>query len=343
MLSVRALAAIISLALVNLELVTCRSPGGSSKGPAQTEESNEPVTLPGVDTEGFTTREKTEWSTYVSELLAPCADQPVSVAECIKDKRDCKLCVPAAQFLAKQVKEGKARSQIEMAFRKRFAPAQVKKIDAGDSPSMGPVDAPVQIVEWADFECPFCGKAAPMLHSLVTEYPGQVRLVFKHYPLSIHKTADKLARAAVAASAQGKFWEMHERLFGAQAPEKELDEAALKHIAQQAGLNVKKFQTDSESEATADVVARDRKQADSLEIAGTPWIYINGRHFDLSHFDLTKDLDEWVRLEIEAKTGKPPVKSPAGDAGAAPASSSSGRPRGGAAAPAPSGSVRSPG
>lgn len=341
MLSLRALAAIISLALVNLELVTCRSPGDAGKAPAPTEESGQPVALPGVDTSNLTAREKSEWSSYVSELLAPCADQPVSVADCVKEKRDCKLCLPAAKFLVDEVKEGKARSQVETAFRKRFAPEQIKKIDVGDSPSLGPENAPVQIVEWADFECPFCGKAAPMLHELIDAYPGQVRLVFKHYPLSIHKSADKAARAAVAADKQGKFWQMHERLFAAQGAEKELDDAMIKHIAQEVGLNIKKFEEDAASEETADVVARDRKQADSLELTGTPWIYVNGRHFDLTQFDPVKDLDGWVQLEIEVKTGKHVTRVPVADkadAGAKGRSGPAGHPSSSKiAAPSPSG------
>jgi protein-disulfide isomerase len=331
MLSLRAVAAIISLTLVNLELVTCRSPADGGKAPAPTAEASEVVSLPGVDTSNMTSREKADWSMFVNELLAPCPDQPVSVAECVKQKRDCRLCLPAAQFLSTQVREGKARSQIEGAFRKRFAPDQLKKIEAHDSPALGPADAPVQIIEWADFECPFCGKAAPALHELVKVYPGQVRLVFKHYPLSIHKHAEKAARAAVAAGKQNKFWDMHERLFAAHAAGKELDEATVKRIAQELRLDMKKFQDDAASEATADVVTRDRKQAEKLELSGTPWIYINGRHFDLQQFDLTRDLSNWVETELEAKTGKRPTRVPVADAAAAKGAAAAG---GDAAAPA---------
>ncbi|HMJ12302.1 MAG TPA: thioredoxin domain-containing protein [Polyangiaceae bacterium] len=324
MLSLRALAAIISLTLVNLELVTCRSPADGGKAPAPTAEASEVVSLPGVDTSNLTSREKADWSMFVTELLAPCPDQPVSVAECVKQKRDCRLCLPAAQFLATQVREGKARSQIEGAFRKRFAPDQIKTLEVHDSPALGPVNAPVQIVEWADFECPFCGKAAPALHGLVDAYPGQVRLVFKHFPLSIHQHAEKAARAAVAAGKQGKFWEMHARLFAAHAEGKELDDATVKRIAQDLRLDLKKFQDDAASEATADVVTRDRKQADALELSGTPWIYINGRHFDLTHFDLTRDLPNWIETELEAKTGKRPSRVTPSDAGSASAGSDAG-------------------
>lgn len=341
MLSLRALAAVIVLALVNLQLVTCRSPGDGGKNPAPSSEPGqavtEPIELPGMDTTSLTAREKTDWSAYVSELLSPCPDQPVTLAECVKQKRDCKLCLPAAKFLAKQVREGKARSQVESAFRKRFGPDQIRSIELGDSPSLGPASAPVVIVEWADFECPFCGKAAPILHDLVQAYPGQVRIIFKHYPLSVHKYADKAARAAVAAQRQDKFWEMHERLFGTHAAGKDLEESSIKRIAAELRLDTKKFEEDWASEATADVVARDRKQADSLQLSGTPWIYVNGRHFDFTIFDLTRDLDEWIELEIESKTGKRMTRSRALDAGT-PEPAVSGRASGVASSPrAPSG------
>ncbi|HLV19378.1 MAG TPA: thioredoxin domain-containing protein [Polyangiaceae bacterium] len=319
MLSLRALAATLALLVGHFNLTTCQSRGDQAAAPAPAEASAEPVDLPGVDTAALTGREKREWSGLVSDLLAPCPDQPVSVAQCVKEARDCQSCAPAARFLANQVKKGKTRSQIESAFRLRFAADQVKSIDIADSPFKGPQDAPVVIVEWADFECPFCGRAAPVLHDTVKKFPGQVKLVFKHYPLAAHPGAEQAARAAVAAGRQGKFWEMHQRLFEQQ--NKGMDAAALKRIAAELGLDEKRFIADLESEATADVVARDRKQANALDLEGTPMIYINGRHFDLQQFDLQEDLNAWLELELSmqkgAKKPAPAAPKPAAPAGSA--------------------------
>jgi protein-disulfide isomerase len=300
--SLRVVGALVLVTLLHFKLSTCRSPGEGGKGPAGSQDSGNVVDLQGVDTSSLTAREKHDWSSAVSELLAPCPDQPVSIAQCVKESRPCKACNPAARFLAKQVRKGKTRSQMDAAFKKRFAPDQVKEIPLAGSPTRGPDDAPVTIVEFADFECPGCGKAYPLIERLLKRFPGQIRFVFKNYPLSIHKHSEKAARAGLAAAKQGKFWEMHHKLFELQPNPP--DDAAIERAARELGLDMKKFAEDLASEAVADEVARDRKQGDALDLESTPLIYIDGRHFDLDMFDFGEDLDEWIELEIEMKTGK---------------------------------------
>jgi protein-disulfide isomerase len=311
MFSVRAAGALALIALFSSKLTTCRSPGetGSSEAaPARSEAKD--VNLPGIDTASLTGREKGEWSRYVSELLAPCPDQPVSVAQCVQENRACKACAPAAKFLVKQVQRGRARSQVETAFKARFAPDQVKNISIDDSPVKGAPGAPITIAEWADFECPGCAAASPKLDEIVARYPGQVRLVFKHFPLSIHQHAEKAARAAVVAHKQGKFWEMHHALFQNQ---KNLDEANVERLAKSIGLDMTRFAEQRDSEAVADVVVRDRKQGEALQLSGTPAIFINARQFASSP-DFADELDEWIELELEIlglpKAGAKPAATP---------------------------------
>lgn len=280
-------------------LVACQSQT-TAKGEQPSAATPKVIDLPGVDTSKLTPREKEEWSAYVSELLAPCSDQPVSLAQCVVEKRACESCVPAAQFLTQQVTKGKTRSQAEEAYRARFSPDTVKEIEIGDSPTKGASDAKVTIVEWADFECPFCGRASPLLGALVKQRGDDVRLVFKHYPLSAHEHAEAAARAAVAAGMQGKFWEMHDAMFQNQSS---LDDAGLEKIAKEIGLDLAKFKTDQRSESVADAVAADRKQADKLGLTGTPMVFINGRYFDLEKFDLVEDLQAWLDLEIDLRSG----------------------------------------
>jgi protein-disulfide isomerase len=141
-----------------------------------------------------------------------------------------------------------------------------------------------------------------VLDELVEKFPSHLQLVFKNFPLSSHEHAEEAARAAMAAEKQGKFWEMHHTLFENQ--ESGLDRKNLDRLARQIGLDMKQFSTDIESEAIADRVDADRKQADKLGLRGTPMIYINGRHFELELFNLVEDLDPWISLEIEARTGK---------------------------------------
>lgn len=257
--------------------------------------------LRGIDTSQLTSRERSEWWTQVSELLAPCPDQPVSIAQCVDEKRPCSACVPAAEFLVRQVTLGKTRAQIERAFGLRFDADSVKPIDVDGAPFKGPRDAPVTIVEWADFECPFCALASPYLDYLVKAFPGQVRVVFKHFPISYHTWSVLAARAAVAAHRQGKFWPMHNGLF---ANRESLDEATILHLAQQIGLDMDRFKADMTAQTTLDTIERDRREADELGLRGTPMIYVNGRYFDLQDFDLMQDLLPWIETEIEITTKK---------------------------------------
>ncbi len=316
----RAFPVLVQPLLQQLWLVVCLGflAGCQSQTPNQSEPVNraqaQAVELPGVDTSKLTARERTQWSKYVNELLAPCSNQPVSLAQCVLEKRDCEACLPASQFLAVQVTRGKTRSQAEAAFRQRFGDESVKSIDIGDSPARGASDPVVTVVEWADFECPFCGMAAPLIEAAVSKYPDKVRFAFKNFPLSMHEHAEQAARASMAAAKQGKFWEMHHELFTHQ---QELDDAGLLKLAASIGLDLKQFEADRKSEEVADRVTRDRKQAEALGLQGTPSLYINGRFFDMDHFELADDLEAWLALEIKLRTGANQAAAPAGGAEAA--------------------------
>ena len=281
------------------------------------------MNLAGVDTGSLTPREKKDWSAWVSELLAPCPSEPVSIAQCVREARKCAKCLPAANLLVKQVRAGKSRSQAEDAFFARFSTDRVKSIDVGDSPSKGSSSAAVTIVEWADFECPHCRHAAPVLEKAVENHPGKVRLVYKFYPLQAHVHGESAARAAVAAMKQGKFWEMHHALFEHQEAMEPRD---IEKYAKDIGVDFAKWKADWESEATADRVNRDRKQGDAVKVSGTPTVYVNGREYDLTKFDMEDDLEDWIKLDVELATGQP-ADSPRNE-GAVPAASSKTKPPG---------------
>src|SRR5450432_4215804 len=325
MISLRLAGAALSFALFNSQLTTCRSPGEGGTEAAPTHAEVKDVTLNGVDTSALTGREKSEWSRYVSELLAPCPDQPVNLAQCVQENRSCKQCAPAAAYLVKQVQRGRTRSQIEAAYRNRFSPDAIKNIELDDSPAKGPAGAPVVLVEFADFECPACGAARPLLDELYKTYEGQMRFVFKNFPLSIHQYAEKAARAGVAAHKQNKFWEMHAVLFDNQ---QHLEQPNVELLAKSIGLDMPRFLADRDSEAAADFVARDRKQGERLEISSTPSIFINGRKFEGSG-DFKEDLEDWVTLEIQMSGNTPaphaveeaPSPAPSGVTSAAPPAS----------------------
>ena len=147
------------------------------------------------------------------------------------------------------------------------------KVPVGDSPQRGPADAWVTIVEFADFECPFCRAEQPILADIEAAYAGDVRVVFKHFPLTaIHPHAQAAALAAQCASDQGKFWEMHDLLFTTA-----LDDATLVADAEQIpGLDVAGWQACTSSMAAASRVSTDVALGTELGIDGTPTFVVNG-------------------------------------------------------------------
>jgi protein-disulfide isomerase len=289
----------------------CGAPGQASAGSTT-------LDLAGVDSSSLTTRERQQWADLVSGLLAPCPDQAMTLARCLDTKAACRSCVPAARMLLGQIEQGRTLEQARAAYRIRYSADAVAAVPLDGSPTRGATHPVVTIVEWADFECPFCAASARALHALVDKYPDRVRVVFKQYPLSGHPNAGKAARAAVAADLQGKFWLMHDRLFAAQ--EAGIDPELITRLAGEIGLDVSAFARDCEGPQVQAVLTRDRQQADELELKGTPLIYINGRHFDLSLFDMSQDLETWVVQEIElagnAPPSSPPQREPAGRHGA---------------------------
>lgn len=134
--------------------------------------------------------------------------------------------------------------------------------------------APVTIVEFFDYQCPFCLKTSPALAEAIRNHPGKVRLVLKHLPLSIHPDSALAHQAALAAGEQGRFWEMHDLLFSNQ---KKVRMPDLLHYAQQLRLDVPRFQKALESGRFRNVIDDDRAMARGLGISSTPTFFINGQ------------------------------------------------------------------
>jgi protein-disulfide isomerase len=158
------------------------------------------------------------------------------------------------------------------------APAGEQKfeIQTGNAPAKGPKSAPVTIVEWSDFQCPFCSRAQPALQQVMKEYAGKVRLVWKNQPLSFHPNAMPAAEAAMAAFEQGsdKFWAMHDRLFEKQ---NELSPALYEQVAREIGLDVARWKAAVESRTGQATIQADMSAGNAVGANGTPTFFINGR------------------------------------------------------------------
>ena len=131
------------------------------------------------------------------------------------------------------------------------------------------------LVEFSDFQCPFCARVSPTLEQIRAEYGEQVRIVFKHLPLSFHAKAPAAHAAGEAAHKQGKFWEMHDKIFENQ---RQMSEENYVIWAGEIGLDVEQFKTDMASKEVKAKVARDVKEAGALGVSGTPGFLNNGRY-----------------------------------------------------------------
>jgi protein-disulfide isomerase len=150
-------------------------------------------------------------------------------------------------------------------------PAQAISLDR--APTRGPAAAPVSLVEFSDFECPYCAETAPVVRQLLAAYPTQVRFAFKHYPLPMHKESPLAHEAALAAGEQGKFWEMYDLLFAGQD---KLTRDDLVAKARQLNLDMARFTGDLDSHRFKPLVDADRQEGARLGVDGTPFFFIDG-------------------------------------------------------------------
>jgi protein-disulfide isomerase len=147
------------------------------------------------------------------------------------------------------------------------------KVDIRRAPKQGAATAPFTLVEFSDFQCPYCIRVQPTLKTFLAKYKGQIQFAYLHLPLSIHTQAKAAAQATWAADQQGKFFEYHDRLF---ALDGNLQADTYWQVAKELGLDIVKFNRDRQSPQAVAYVEADIKQADQLGIQSTPTFVLNG-------------------------------------------------------------------
>ena len=152
----------------------------------------------------------------------------------------------------------------------------VSSLDLAHSPVRGAPDAAITIIEFSDFQCPFCARVVPTLQQLLEQYPARVKWIFKNYPLDFHADSPLAHRAVLAAGEQGKFWEMHDLIFAGQAFIKKDD---LLQKARSLKLDMAKFTADLESDKLKQEVEADQQEGAALGVNGTPTFFINGKAY----------------------------------------------------------------
>ena len=146
-------------------------------------------------------------------------------------------------------------------------------VAAEDSPRIGPADAPITIIEFSDFQCPYCTMAAETVREVRAKYGDKVSVVYRHFPLPMHRQAGKASEASECAHDQGRFWDYHDALFADQRPWSEAD---LMRYATDLKLDMGAFETCLTSSAKASVVVDDVADGRLVGMSGTPGFYING-------------------------------------------------------------------
>ena len=150
----------------------------------------------------------------------------------------------------------------------------VQQLPVNNSAVKGTKNAPVTITIFDDFQCPYCARLVPTLDKVLAAYPQQVQMVYKHFPLSMHKFAKAAAIASIAARNQGKFWPLHDQLF---ANYNKLNDALIRQLAEGVGLDMARFDQDMADPALQQEVAADMQLGGKAGVRGTPAVYINGR------------------------------------------------------------------
>ncbi len=243
---------------------------------------------------GMTDAQKYAAMKVMNDNNCDCGCANDTLAECAKKDPSCPLAPAKLKQAVELAKAGKSAAEIQAqmfggppksaaaraaapqpAPGAQPAPTAAKKVDIpADAPSHGPKHAKVTVVEFSDFQCPFCSRAVPVLTKIEETYGKDVRVVFRHQPLPMHDKAKLAAEASMAANEQGKFWQYHDKLFSNQGA---LDRASLEKYAQELGLNMEKFKSALDSGKFRSRVEADSTAGSALGASGTPTFFINGR------------------------------------------------------------------
>jgi protein-disulfide isomerase len=241
--------------------------------------------LTGVDFTGLTPAAKTRALHALRTQDCSCGCG-MKVAECRVKDPNCAFSRGLASVTVGAIKGGKTETAAiaeskASKFGTRPAPKLLDDpvpIPTLGSPMMGPANARITLVEFSDFQCPYCSKAVAQINATLKAYPNDVRLIFKQYPLvDAHPAAAISAAAALAAHEQGKFWPMHDVLF---ANRPKLSRQWILAWAKEIGLDMKRFTADLDSDAIRKAVLRDQADGDTAGVEGTPTVFLNGQKYN---------------------------------------------------------------
>lgn len=239
--------------------------------------------LPGIDLSNLSAAQRATVLNILRDHGCSCGCN-MKLAECRMVDPNCSYSKGLAGVIIDAVRQGKSEADAAAAAdASKWAhvkPTQLLddpvSIPVAGSPSIGPQNAPITLVEFSDFQCPYCIAAVPEIKAILTAYPKQVKLIFKQFPLDIHSHAEFAASASLAAHKQGKFWAMHDGMFSS----RDLSRERVFALAQQNGLDMKRFEADLNSTDVHETLLRDIQDGDRAGVQGTPTIFVNGKRYN---------------------------------------------------------------
>lgn len=242
------------------------------------------ATLPGVDLNGLSAKQKASVLEILREGGCSCGCS-MKLAECRVVDPGCEYSTNLVATVVQSVKAGKSKAETFAALdSSKWAHLQEAKvlddavqIPVAGAPSTGAPNPKITIVEFSDFQCPYCAVAVGEINALLKAYPTQIKLIFKQFPLETHPQADLAAAAAIAAHKQGKFWPMHDAMF---AHRDDLSRKSIMLLAKQNGLNMDQFESDIDSTEVRETVVRDVQDGDRAHVEGTPTLFIGGQRYN---------------------------------------------------------------
>jgi thiol-disulfide isomerase/thioredoxin len=265
------------------------TPLADKGGPTANEDTTPP---PGIDLSKLDEFERKVFFRVVNHEPSACG-RAHSLLYSAKHDPSCRASFYAVRYVVQLVDSGYTDSEVGEKLDKRFRTPRVSHFDLVAAPWKGAPGARVTVVEFVDYECPHCKHAQSLMKQLIEEYPNDLKVYFKHFPLSSHTNARLAAEGAVAAHRQGKFWPFNEKVW---ANSESLSPAVLEKAAKEVGLDVAVWRKDAASDPVKDRVQKDRSEGNDLGINATPTIYINGRKYG-DPLDIAS-LKDWIDEEL---------------------------------------------
>ncbi|MCR9165074.1 MAG: DsbA family protein [Nannocystaceae bacterium] len=244
----------------------------------------------GVDLSKLSESQRSTFFQIINSEPSAC-DKPHSLATSLRDDDKCRDSLIAAQFVADYLEAGAPTSEVRTGLQEVTKALQPREIPVEGRPVYGSENAPVTVVVFADFQCPHCKMEAPKIRKTVDQFRGRAKLIFKHFPLQGHPRAKAAAIATEAALEQGKFWEMHDKVF---ANQDKLEDGDILSYASQIGLDMDKFKASYNARKGKPVVEADKADGEKAGVDGTPAVFVNGRRANGRYILFGGELSGWI-------------------------------------------------